>query len=407
MDEKGGMNFAEYMAVLSGNRDLLERAKLEKRITALEGERKSFYRERHAQEDSLVSLQQQTDVYKENIESAQRDLDRFNDVVEYDEAGNAVNRIDIDGFAIDTDAMPVGSKEWTAAVAREMMRIDNDTQLPPGQVKRIGTIYGFPILVRTEVSGSERHHDGTVTTNYRNVFSVKGEKIGHTLDNGKLNHGVLQKAAGYALECLMAIESRVKSWQGQLDYYTRQVSQLNAILSVEWGKDDALRQMKQDLADLDKKIGASLKKTDDEVKDIVTETKQELPYKFSIDRGDTVVTFKRSCVSLVSIAEMRNLADRLVENEQGWSSRHWRINDGWSWHGDTRYDDEVSAEFTLGEKCEEFILTILRMQDERMNDKRWLEEHAALACDGTDETRNNETILAARKLLGVDVKKAA
>ena len=42
MDEKSGMNFSEYMAILSGNTDLLEKAKLEKRIASLEGERKSF-----------------------------------------------------------------------------------------------------------------------------------------------------------------------------------------------------------------------------------------------------------------------------------------------------------------------------------------------------------------------------
>ena len=41
MDEKSGMNFSEYMAILSGNTDLLEKAKLEKRIASLEGERKS------------------------------------------------------------------------------------------------------------------------------------------------------------------------------------------------------------------------------------------------------------------------------------------------------------------------------------------------------------------------------
>ena len=42
MDEKSGMNFSEYMALLSGNTDLLDKAKLEKRIASLEGERKSF-----------------------------------------------------------------------------------------------------------------------------------------------------------------------------------------------------------------------------------------------------------------------------------------------------------------------------------------------------------------------------
>ena len=42
MDEKSGMNFSEYMAILSGNTDLLEKAKLEKKIASLESERKSF-----------------------------------------------------------------------------------------------------------------------------------------------------------------------------------------------------------------------------------------------------------------------------------------------------------------------------------------------------------------------------
>lgn len=401
MDEKSGMNFAEYMAVLSGNRDLLERAKLEKRIAALEGERKNFYRERHAQEDKLASLQQQTEAYKVNIESAQRDWQRFEQAAEKDADGNVMNKIVIDGFAVDNELFPVDSKEWTAAVARELMRIDNDTQLPPMQVKTIGHLYGFPIQIRTEASGSETHHDGSVATTYRNVFSVKGEKIGHTIDNGRLNHGVLAKAAGYALECLLAIPKRLENWQWHVDSNTVTIKQLETILAVEWGKDDALRQMKQDLVALDKKIGASLKKTDDEVKDIATETKKELPYKFTIDRGDTVVTFKREVASLVSIEEMKKLAEDLVEGLQGYSRKHWHIHDSWSWNGETRYNDEVSVEFTDGDKCQEFMLTILRMQDERVNDKKWLREHAALSSDGTKETRKNETILAARKLLGL------
>ena len=36
MDEKSGMNFSEYMAILSGNTDLLDKAKLEKKIASLE-----------------------------------------------------------------------------------------------------------------------------------------------------------------------------------------------------------------------------------------------------------------------------------------------------------------------------------------------------------------------------------
>ena len=398
MDEKSGLNFAEYMAVLSGNTDLLERAKMEKRIAALEGERKSFYRERHRQEDEWSKMKQQTEAYTANIESAQHDWQRFNAAAERDGHGNVVNRIVIDGFAVDNGLFPVGSKEWTAAVARELMRIDNDTQLPPMQVKTIGSIYGFPIQVRTEKTGTERHHDGSVTDIYRNVFSVRGEKIGHTVDNGKLSHGVLQRAADYALNSLLAIEGRITAWQNVVNSNTRQMKQLESILAVEWGKDDTLKQMKKDLTALDKKIGDSLKKTDDGQKAAVVEQK-ELPYKFSMERGDTVVTFKREVASLVSIAEMKELAENLVESLESYRSKHWQIHDGWSWRGDYRYDDEVSAEFSDGDKCQEFMLTLVDMQAKRANDAVWLRDHAALASDGTDETRDNETILAARRLL--------
>lgn len=34
MDEQGGMNFSEYVAILSGNTDLLDKAKLEKQIAS-------------------------------------------------------------------------------------------------------------------------------------------------------------------------------------------------------------------------------------------------------------------------------------------------------------------------------------------------------------------------------------
>ena len=41
MDEKSGMNYSEYVAILSGNTDLLEKAKLEKKIGALESEKQN------------------------------------------------------------------------------------------------------------------------------------------------------------------------------------------------------------------------------------------------------------------------------------------------------------------------------------------------------------------------------
>lgn len=44
VDESTGMNYAEYVAILSGDTDLLEKLKVEKRLTTLETERTTFFR---------------------------------------------------------------------------------------------------------------------------------------------------------------------------------------------------------------------------------------------------------------------------------------------------------------------------------------------------------------------------
>ena len=44
IDENGGGSFSEYVAILSGNDDLLEKAKLDKKLAVLESETQAFHR---------------------------------------------------------------------------------------------------------------------------------------------------------------------------------------------------------------------------------------------------------------------------------------------------------------------------------------------------------------------------
>lgn len=48
MDESTGMPLAEYVAVLSGDNNLLEKAKLDKEIALLEGDRNASYKEKYS-----------------------------------------------------------------------------------------------------------------------------------------------------------------------------------------------------------------------------------------------------------------------------------------------------------------------------------------------------------------------
>ena len=81
MDEKSGMNFSEYMALLSGNTDLLDKAKLEKKIASLEGERKSWGK---GKRDSEFKLEAKTGELRNNtavINAMTEDWNRFLSVV--------------------------------------------------------------------------------------------------------------------------------------------------------------------------------------------------------------------------------------------------------------------------------------------------------------------------------------
>ena len=97
MDEKSGMNFSEYMALLSGNTDLLDKAKLEKRIASLEGERKSFNK---GKRDSEFKLESKTGELRNNtafIDAMTEDWNRFLSVVQTDKEGNRLSIIKVDG----------------------------------------------------------------------------------------------------------------------------------------------------------------------------------------------------------------------------------------------------------------------------------------------------------------------
>ena len=91
------MNFSEYMALLSGNTDLLDKAKLEKRIASLEGERKSFNK---GKRDSEFKLESKTGELRNNtafIDAMTEDWNRFLSVVQTDKEGNRLNIIKVDG----------------------------------------------------------------------------------------------------------------------------------------------------------------------------------------------------------------------------------------------------------------------------------------------------------------------
>ena len=240
MDEKSGMNFSEYMALLSGNTDLLDKAKLEKRIASLEGERKSFNK---GKRDSEFKLESKTGELRNNtafIDAMTEDWNRFLSVVQTDKEGSRLNLVKVDGVD-STDEKVLGKRLQEIA--------KNATT--GGLYKAIGELYGFPIKVVSERILKE----GLEFTDNR--FVVEGN-YKYTYNNGHLAMADPIAAARNFLNALERIPSIIDQYKAKNEVLEKEIPQLLEIAGKVWKKEDELKQLKSELAALDRKIQLEL-----------------------------------------------------------------------------------------------------------------------------------------------------
>ena len=248
MDEDSGMNFSEYVAVLSGNTDLLEKARLDKKITTLESERKNFLRERDAATGKLAEIESSVSFHSDKIKEAKADLACFEQRVERDKEGLPVNKLTIKGVEDSTDIK---------VIAARLHEIEEKARTK-SEYNKIGEVYGFSIMVKTE-STSKDLFDCSV-----NRFFVKGqESIYYTYNNGKL-------AADPKLACenfvnaLERIPKVIESHEKEMAKAAANKDVYTNIANGSWKKEGELRVLKGEAAELDRKIALTLAPPEEE-----------------------------------------------------------------------------------------------------------------------------------------------
>ena len=172
MDEKSGMNFSEYVAILSGNTDLLEKAKLEKKIAALDSERQAFNRSKAQSKTRLDDTVRTVDGYREMASRIESDISLFTKRVQVDGDGNKLNPIQLNGVD-GSDPKTIGAR----------LNEYKDKARTQGQDFEIGSLYGFKIVVKTESSAK----GGDLFELTQNRFFVIGDSgIRYTYNNGNI-----------------------------------------------------------------------------------------------------------------------------------------------------------------------------------------------------------------------------
>ena len=240
MDEKSGMNFSEYMAILSGNTDLLDKAKLEKKIASLEGERKSFNRGKRDSETKLQSKTAELGNNKASLKGMTEDYGKFMGKAKKDKDGNILNLITLDG--VESTNLEVIGKHLQMLAEKETTG---------GQYKRIGEIYGFPVKIVSKTS----FENGLPFVDNR--FFVEGNY------KYQYNYGHIAKsdpiaAANNFLNALQKIPSYIEQYGSRCKALEKEIPQLEEIAGKTWKKEEELKGLKAELAALDRKIQLEL-----------------------------------------------------------------------------------------------------------------------------------------------------
>ena len=240
MDEKSGMNFSEYMAILSGNTDLLDKAKLEKKIASLEGERKSFNKGKRDSETKLQSKTAELGNNKASFKGMTEDYGKFIGKARKDKDSNILNLITLDG--VESTNLEVIGKHLQMLAEKETTG---------GQYKRIGEIYGFPVKIVSKTS----FENGLPFVDNR--FFVEGNY------KYQYNYGHIAKsdpiaAANNFLNALQKIPSYIEQYDSRCKALEKEIPQLEEIAGKTWKKEEELKGLKAELAALDRKIQLEL-----------------------------------------------------------------------------------------------------------------------------------------------------
>ena len=240
MDEKSGMNFSEYMAILSGNTDLLDKAKLEKKVASLEGERKSFNKGKRDSETKLQSKTAELGNNKASLKGMTEDYGKFMGKAKKDKDGNILNLITLDG--VESTNLEVIGKHLQMLAEKETTG---------GQYKQIGEIYGFPVKIVSETS----FENGLPFVDNR--FFVEGNY------KYQYNYGHIAKsdpiaAANNFLNALQKIPSYIEQYDSRCKALEKEIPQLEEIAGKTWKKEEELKGLKAELAALDRKIQLEL-----------------------------------------------------------------------------------------------------------------------------------------------------
>ena len=236
MDEDNGMNFAEFVALLSGNTDLLEKTKLDNKIMQLEKEQAIFKKDRIRAERKIAAN-------REDMTKAESAAARMTQDWEY-----------ITSYTGDRTTRLLNLAQATAEeTGRELHRISKTYR--NGAIGTIGTYAGLNLSVY-----SEYDMGGTF---YRNTFLVEGVSgLKYRCGiSGALPLGFVESSR-YPQAALAKLPGMIEEERQKIAKLESEIPALQGIIARKWSKADELARLKQECNALQHRIDESMKEAE-------------------------------------------------------------------------------------------------------------------------------------------------
>jgi hypothetical protein len=250
MDEQSGMNFSEYIAILSGDTTLLEKAKVEKKVAALENHRAAHYKETSRSRYHLESLNRDKAEKSRTTEKLTADHGFYHRQLKFDHDGAKLNPIKLNDFSF-ADAEDIG---------RHLIKIYKEWEPEPGKAdeKQIGQLYGFNLYIRRQQEAWEEN--GLTSYRYNNNFYAESPESGikYIYNKGAANIDNPKISARHFLNAIDRVDHLKDKYGREVEEIDKEIALLGQISAKSFEKEAELAALKNELSKLEREISLKI-----------------------------------------------------------------------------------------------------------------------------------------------------
>lgn len=238
-EDNKAVSYAEFLSILSGNTDLLTKAKLDAKILAMEKERGQFYRDRN---DAVRKIEQ----YEKDIEDAEQWIKCAKyDIIQAADVTETTVPV-IKGYEKECTDMHNAGKSLVTACNKYMQSAYN--------------VIGHCGSVDIAAYRFEPQFDDHIGDLRCYVVGKSGQYYEYHKCNGKPNAANFEAAAGFVNEVLGNIPACIDARQKGIDSKRAQLPSLRDFAKREWSGAEELTELKVQLENVKARINPSEKK---------------------------------------------------------------------------------------------------------------------------------------------------